>query len=66
MPHLLVRICHRLHRAPLSVAPEQMEELARRPWRGNVRELLNVLERAVVSTERGAPCGCRRASPRST
>jgi transcriptional regulator with GAF, ATPase, and Fis domain len=55
VPHLLVRICHRLHRAPLSVTPEQMEELARRPWRGNVRELLNVLERAVVSTERGAP-----------
>jgi transcriptional regulator with GAF, ATPase, and Fis domain len=55
VPHLLVRICHRLHRAPLSVTPEQLEDLARRPWRGNVRELLNVLERGVVSTERGAP-----------
>jgi transcriptional regulator with GAF, ATPase, and Fis domain len=55
VPHLLARICERLHRAPLSVTPEQLEELARRPWRGNVRELLNVLERGVVSTERGAP-----------
>jgi transcriptional regulator with GAF, ATPase, and Fis domain len=55
VPHLLARICARLRRAPLAVTGEQLGELAARPWRGNVRELLNVLERAVVSTDRGAP-----------
>jgi transcriptional regulator with GAF, ATPase, and Fis domain len=54
-PHLLGRICRRLRRAPLSLTPDQLVELARRPWPGNVRELLNVLERAVISTERGEP-----------
>jgi transcriptional regulator with GAF, ATPase, and Fis domain len=54
-PHLLERICRRLRRAPLSLTPDQLAELARRPWAGNVRELLNVLERAVISTERGEP-----------
>ena len=55
VPHLLARICARLRRPPLSLTPQQLDELAARPWRGNVRELLNVLERAVVSTERGQP-----------
>ncbi len=54
VPHLLARVCRRLRRASLDVSPEQLSELAARPWRGNVRELLNVLERAVISTDRGA------------
>jgi transcriptional regulator with GAF, ATPase, and Fis domain len=54
-PHLLGRICRRLRRAELSLTPDHLAELARRPWAGNVRELLNVLERAVISTERGEP-----------
>jgi transcriptional regulator with GAF, ATPase, and Fis domain len=52
-PRLLERICRRLGRPQLTLTPEQLAELASRPWRGNVRELLNVLERAVISTDRG-------------
>ena len=54
-PRLLDRICRRLRRAPMSISPAQLADLESRPWPGNVRELLNVLERAVISTERGAP-----------
>jgi transcriptional regulator with GAF, ATPase, and Fis domain len=54
-PHLLERICRRLRRAPLTITPAQLADLESRPWAGNVRELLNVLERAVISTERGQP-----------
>jgi transcriptional regulator with GAF, ATPase, and Fis domain len=53
-PHLLARICRRLHRPPLTLTPEQLGALAQRPWPGNVRELLNVLERAVISADGSA------------
>jgi formate hydrogenlyase transcriptional activator len=52
--HLLDRICLRLGRAPVTLTPAQLAELVDRPWRGNVRELLNVLERAVISADGGA------------
>ena len=52
-PRLLERICRRLGRAPVTLTPEQLTELAARAWRGNVRELLNVLERAVISAQPG-------------
>ena len=55
VPRLLDRICRRLRRSPLAVTPAQLADLSGRPWRGNVRELLNVFERAVISTDRGAP-----------
>ena len=51
----LERICRRLGRAPVTLTPEQLAELAARAWRGNVRELLNVLERAVISAQPGQP-----------
>jgi transcriptional regulator with GAF, ATPase, and Fis domain len=54
-PHLLRRICSRLGRAGLDLTPEQLDELGRRDWRGNVRELINVLERAVISAQAGEP-----------
>jgi transcriptional regulator with GAF, ATPase, and Fis domain len=47
--HLLARICRRLDRPPLSLRADQLRELAQRRWSGNVRELLNLLERAVIS-----------------
>jgi transcriptional regulator with GAF, ATPase, and Fis domain len=65
-PHLLARICRRLRRAPLSLTPEQLADLAGRSWPGNVRELLNVLERAVISTERGEPLRLPPAEPESS
>jgi DNA-binding NtrC family response regulator len=47
--------CRRLGRAPLTLTPAQIADLASRPWRRDVRELINVLERAVISSDRGEP-----------
>jgi transcriptional regulator with GAF, ATPase, and Fis domain len=52
--HLIGRICHRMHREPLSLGPAALRALEVHPWPGNVRELANVLERAVISTPRSA------------
>jgi transcriptional regulator with GAF, ATPase, and Fis domain len=54
-PRLLERVCRRLGRPPAALTAAQLEDLAGRTWRGNVRELLNVLERAVISAEPGQP-----------
>ena len=37
--------------APRSLAPGALDALAGRPWRGNVRELRNVLERLAILTD---------------
>jgi transcriptional regulator with GAF, ATPase, and Fis domain len=54
-PRLLERICRRLRRPPIAISPVQLADLEAHSWLGNVRELLNVLERAVISTERDQP-----------
>jgi two-component system response regulator AtoC len=46
--HLLERINEKVHKRVTRVPPEVLEHLTRLPWRGNVRELENVLTRAVV------------------
>jgi len=46
--HLLHRINDKVHKQVTRVPPEVMERLQSLPWRGNVRELENVLTRAVV------------------
>ena len=46
--HLLDRINEKVHKRVTRVPPEVLEHLTRLPWRGNVRELENVLTRAVV------------------
>jgi two-component system response regulator AtoC len=46
--HLLERINEKVHKRVTRVPIEVMERLTRLPWRGNVRELENVLTRAVV------------------
>lgn len=38
---------------PLKFAPGVLEELARRPWHGNIRELERAVERAAVLSEEG-------------
>ena len=48
MHHLLERINEKVHKRVTRVPPEVLEHLTRLPWRGNVRELENVLTRAVV------------------
>jgi two-component system response regulator AtoC len=46
--HLLHRINEKVHKRVTRVPPDVMELLQALPWRGNVRELENVLTRAVV------------------
>ncbi len=46
--HLLERINEKVHKRVTRVPPEVLEHLVRLPWKGNVRELENVLIRAVV------------------
>jgi two-component system response regulator AtoC len=46
--HLLDRINERVHKHVTRVPPEVLNHLTRLPWRGNIRELENVLTRAVV------------------
>ena len=46
--HLLEHINEKLHKKVTRVPSEVLEHLQALPWRGNVRELGNVLERAVV------------------
>jgi NtrC-family two-component system response regulator AlgB len=46
--HLLDALRLRYRRVSLQIAPDARELLAAYPWPGNIRELMNVLERAVV------------------
>ncbi len=58
--HFMRRCARRLNRPVERIAPEALEELARRPWPGNLRELANLVERAVLLSTgpelRIAPC----------
>ncbi len=51
--HLLREIGERLETAPPELAAGALELLAAQDWPGNVRQLANVLERAVILDERG-------------
>lgn len=44
----LARLCARQDRAPVTLAPEALEQLIAAGWPGNVRQLHNVLEQALV------------------
>lgn len=46
--HLLARINEKVHKRVTKVPKEVLAHLMKLPWRGNVRELENVLTRAVV------------------
>jgi DNA-binding NtrC family response regulator len=45
------RFCRDLNKKPLALAPSAIDELLSYSWRGNVRELQNCIERAVILTE---------------
>src|SRR6266852_508705 len=69
--HFLKKHTQRAGKKVERIAPEVLEALSVAPWKGNVRELENVIERAVVLT-RGAsieladlPEGMRSASRRT-
>ena len=48
--HFLERICRELGRDPLRMTQSQIAVLTRQEWPGNIRELKNVIERAVISS----------------
>jgi DNA-binding NtrC family response regulator len=49
--HFLNFFCQELKKPIKTVTPAAMEVLVNLPWTGNVRELQNVIERAVILTE---------------
>jgi len=69
--HFLTRHSERLGIHTEGIAPDAMEVLLSYPWPGNIRELENVLERALVLTEgpkitlEDLPEGVRRPGPES-
>lgn len=48
--HFLETICIELGRDPLRITQSQLSLLKQQEWSGNIRELKNVIERAVIST----------------
>ncbi len=48
--HFLEKICLELGREPLRMTRQQVSVLKQQPWPGNIRELKNVMERAVISS----------------
>lgn len=50
--HLLKKICVQLKKEIKGLTPKAMEKLMHHEWRGNVRELENILEYAVTMTQR--------------
>lgn len=48
--HFLHAICRELGREPLRMTQSQLSLLKRQEWPGNIRELKNVIERAVISS----------------
>jgi len=46
--HFVERTCARLNCPPVSITAAQVQQLQRYHWPGNIRELQNVIERAVI------------------
>ncbi len=51
--HFVRQFAQRMNKTVEAISPETMEALVRYPWPGNIRELQNIIERAVVIYERG-------------
>ncbi len=45
------RFCREMQKKVLALSPDAIDALTAYPWRGNVRELQNCIERAVILTE---------------
>ena len=52
--HFVRQFAQRMNKIVDSISSETMEALTRYPWSGNIRELQNVVERAVVLYEKGS------------
>jgi transcriptional regulator with PAS, ATPase and Fis domain len=49
--HMLESLCRDLGLPPREIAPEALDRLRLHPWPGNIRELRNVLERALMMSD---------------
>jgi DNA-binding NtrC family response regulator len=49
--HFAEAACRRNHWRPRRFAPDALESLRQQPWKGNVRELRNVVERLLILSE---------------
>ncbi len=49
--HFIRKFCQAAGKGPIQISPDAMEALEHYDWPGNIRELRNVLERAVVMSE---------------
>ncbi len=49
--HFAQAACHRNHWRPRRLSPESLELLKHQPWKGNVRELKNVVERVLILSD---------------
>jgi DNA-binding NtrC family response regulator len=49
--HFVDRFCRDLNKNPLALSPAALEEFRLYPWPGNIRELQNCIERAVILCE---------------
>jgi DNA-binding NtrC family response regulator len=63
--HFLAAACRRNHWKPRRLSSDALELLQQQPWRGNVRELRNVVERALILSEADplGPLDVRAALP---
>jgi formate hydrogenlyase transcriptional activator len=51
--HFVHEFARRMNKTVAAISSETMEALIRYPWPGNIRELQNVMERAVIIYEKG-------------
>ena len=51
--HFLKKYSMEVRKGPLTISDEAMDILVKSPWKGNIRELENVIERAVIYAEGG-------------
>jgi two-component system, NtrC family, nitrogen regulation response regulator NtrX len=65
--HFAAAACRRNHWKPRRFAPEALDLLRQQPWKGNVRELRNVVERALILSDADplSPVEVRLALPAS-
>ena len=51
--HFMNKNCAEMKKGPVTISEEAMDILMKFPWKGNVRELQNVIERAVIYADKG-------------
>lgn len=52
--HFVQKFNHRYNKKIVAVSPAVLQALVEQPWKGNIRELENVIERAVLLAEGGS------------